>query len=54
MKVGEKEEKISFRNKFQFSGKYGANLMEEVARYAMVAGTVAAKEQFDVSMPMIG
>nr|WP_294142870.1 glycosyltransferase [uncultured Sanguibacteroides sp.] len=48
LKVGEKEEKISFRNKFQFSGKYGANLMEEVARYAMVAGTVAAKEQFDV------
>ena len=40
--------KISYGNKFQFSGKYGANLMEEVGRYAMVAGTIAAREQFDV------
>ena len=40
--------KISYGSKFQFSGKYGANLMEEVGRYAMVAGTIAAREQFDV------
>ena len=46
---GEKgERKISYGNKYQFSGKYGANLMEEVARYAMVAGTIAAQQRFDV------
>lgn len=48
VKTGECEEKISFRNKFRFSGKYGANLMEEVARYAMVAATIAAQQEFDV------
>ncbi|ATA74931.1 glycosyltransferase family 4 protein [Capnocytophaga sp. H2931] len=48
LKTGESKEKISFRNKFQFSGKYGANLMEEVYRYALVAGTVAKNHQFDV------
>ena len=36
--------------KFRFSGKYGSNLMEEVARYAMVGGTIAMdhKDEFDV------
>ena len=34
--------------RYQFSGKYGANLMEEVARYAMVAATIAATHSFDV------
>ncbi|GIJ97218.1 glycosyl transferase [Capnocytophaga stomatis] len=48
LKEGENREKISFKNKFQFSGKYGANLMEEVYRYALVAGTVATNHQFDV------
>ena len=48
LKEGERKERISFKNKFQFSGKYGANLMEEVYRYAMVAGTVAKDHQFDV------
>ena len=33
---------------YKFSGKYGANLMEEVARYAMVAATIAATHRFDV------
>ena len=35
---------------YTFSGKYGANLMEEVARYAMVAAQVAKdlEGQFDV------
>jgi glycosyltransferase involved in cell wall biosynthesis len=41
-------ERVTFRNKFQFSGKYGVNLMEEVARYALVAGTIAARQRFDV------
>lgn len=41
---------ISFScNKFQFSGKIrNQNLMEEVARYAMVAGTIAAQQDFDI------
>ncbi len=36
--------------RYTFSGKYGANLMEEVARYAMVAAQVAREleGQFDV------
>lgn len=34
--------------KYKFSGKYGANLMEEVARYAMVAATIASENEFDI------
>ncbi|MBQ4279409.1 MAG: glycosyltransferase family 4 protein [Rikenellaceae bacterium] len=39
-----------WKERYAFSGKYGANLMEEVARYAMVAAEVARKleGQFDV------
>ncbi len=37
-----------FKTKFEFSGKYGANLMEEVARYAMVGASIAARSEFDV------
>lgn len=39
-----------WRERYTFSGKYGANLMEEVARYAMVAAEVAREleGQFDV------
>ena len=37
-----------FRSKYKFSGKYGANLYEEVARYAMVGGAIAAEHDFDV------
>ena len=37
-----------FRSKYKFSGKYGANLMEEVSRYAMVGGAIAAEHDFDV------
>lgn len=45
-----KDFRISYGQKFNFSGKYGANLMEEVARYAMVGGTIALqhKDEFDV------
>lgn len=42
------EFKFWFRQKYKFSGKYGKNLMEEVARYAMVAGAIAAQQRFDV------
>jgi len=37
-----------FARDYKFSGKYGVNLMEEVARYALVASSLALKEKFDV------
>ena len=45
-----KDFRIQYGQKYKFSGKYGANLMEEVARYAMVGGTIALqhKDEFDV------
>ncbi len=41
---------VSYGQKYKFSGKYGSNLMEEVARYAMVGATIALqhKDEFDV------
>ena len=41
---------VGFGQKFKFSGKYGANLMEEVARYAQVGGTIALQhaDEFDL------
>ena len=44
------ETSVGFGQKFKFSGKYGASLMEEVSRYAQVGGTIAVqyKDQFDV------
>ena len=52
VKSGEKmwSSSDAWQQRYNFSGKYGANLMEEVARYAMVAATVAKEldGQFDV------
>ena len=47
---GSSETSIGFGQKFSFSGKYGANLLEEVSRYAMVGGTIALqhKDEFQV------
>jgi len=41
---------ITYGQKYKFSGKYGSNLLEEVARYAMVGGTIAMqhKDEFDI------
>ena len=41
---------VHYGHTYKFSGKYGSNLMEEVARYAMVGGTIAMthKDEFDV------
>ena len=41
---------IHYGQTYKFSGKYGSNLMEEVARYAMVGRTIAMthKGEFDV------
>ena len=36
------------QGRLQFSGKYGANLMEEVANYAIVAASIAANNEFDL------
>ena len=49
-KEGALETSVGFGQKFKFSGKYGANLMEEVSRYAQVGGTIALqhKDEFDV------
>ncbi len=42
--------RVSYGQKYKFSGKYGSNLLEEVARYAMVGGTIAQqhKDEFDI------
>lgn len=40
--------RVKYGDKYKFSGKYGTNLMEEVARYAMVAASIAAQNDFDV------
>lgn len=42
------EFKINFKQKYKFSGKYGSNLMEEVSRYALVGGTIALQNEFDL------
>ena len=45
-----RETTVGFGQKFKFSGKYGANLLEEVSRYAQVGGTIALQHagEFDV------
>lgn len=37
-----------FQSKYQFSGKYGKDLMEEVSRYAVIAAAIASKNGFEV------
>ncbi|MCD4695218.1 MAG: glycosyltransferase family 4 protein [Bacteroidales bacterium] len=44
----EKKEKSIYSKKYTFSGKYGTSLMEEISRYALVAGTIASQHDFDV------
>ncbi len=52
VKSGKKSWSVTdaWKQRYTFSGKYGANLMEEVARYAIVAAQVAQEleGQFDV------
>ncbi len=45
-----RETSVGFGQKFKFSGKYGANLLEEVSRYAQVGGTIAMQynDEFDL------
>ena len=37
-----------YRAKYEFRGSYGANLMDEVARYALVASQITSEHSFDV------
>lgn len=37
-----------FSNKFEFSGKYGKDLMMEVSRYALVAAHIARNKEHDI------
>ena len=47
-KTGEEFTSSVFRREYKFSGKYGANLMEEISRYALIGSAIALKEEFDV------
>ena len=42
------EFRIQFGSKYKFSGKYGSNLFEEVSKYAVIAGSIAMQNDFDV------
>lgn len=44
----ETKDKSIYGERYEFSGKYGTNLMEEISRYALVAGTIASQYEFDV------
>lgn len=53
--ISEEQQKVTetfrspvFSQKFEFSGKYGTNLMEEVSRYALVGSAIATKHDFDI------
>jgi len=41
-------ESVVFSKKYDFSGGYGKNLLEEVSRYALVASAIAASKDFDL------
>jgi glycosyltransferase involved in cell wall biosynthesis len=51
-----KDEKAPFENikdrviktRFEFSGKYDSDLLAEVSRYALIAGDLAAKSEFNI------
>ncbi|MCK5857118.1 MAG: glycosyltransferase family 4 protein [Bacteroidales bacterium] len=43
-----KENESVYSKNFSFSGKYGASLMDEVKRYALIAAQVAENQNFDI------
>lgn len=47
-KVHAEDRTALFKKRYEFSGKYGKNLMEEVAQYALVASSIAASADFDI------
>ena len=42
--------RVQYGQKYKFSGKYGSNLMEEVARYAMVGATIAMQHRDEIDV----
>jgi len=42
------ESKSIFADRYEFSGKYGKDLMKEVSRYALVASSIASQTRFDL------
>ncbi|MDD4528766.1 MAG: glycogen/starch synthase, partial [Bacteroidales bacterium] len=40
--------KIEHQRKYEFSGKYGPSLLEEVERYAMVAAEIAQNYEYEI------
>jgi len=48
IKTGAEFKSNVFSKYYKFSGKYSINLMEEVARYALIASALALKEDYDV------
>ncbi|MCF6170979.1 MAG: glycosyltransferase family 4 protein [Bacteroidales bacterium] len=47
-KTGESFSSNVFSDQYAFSGGYGPNLMEEIARFALVGSALALKEEFDL------
>lgn len=45
---GAQENMTESSHKFRFTGKYGKDLLKEVSRYALIAASIAAKEEFEV------
>lgn len=45
---GSQENESVFARKFEFSGKYGNTLWEEVQRYALIAAQIASKYDYDI------
>jgi len=48
IKTGSEFTSHVFSRHYEFSGKYSTNLMEEIARYSLIASALALKENFDV------
>ncbi|MCH3923403.1 MAG: glycosyltransferase family 4 protein [Bacteroidales bacterium] len=46
--INKEQEKNNLFRRFAFSGEYNNNLMEEVEKYAIVAGTIAKQNKFDI------
>lgn len=47
-KTLKEKEHLILGEKYNFTGKYGKNLMEEVARYALVGASIAMQYDFDI------
>lgn len=48
IKTGSEFTSNVFSRRYEFSGKYSTNLMEEIARYSLIGSALALKEDFDI------